>query len=102
MIIDTVHDCIQNGTPAPPPKKQVYTSLNQCLICKSTKGSTTGILTKEVEGVDNIMPIYHIQWDTKTNVSTLQMDNELLHYLYYNFGPMVHFCTEYKHDIYTF
>jgi hypothetical protein len=37
------------------------------------------------------MPIYHIQWDTQTNVSTLQMDNKLLHYLYNNFGPVVHF-----------
>jgi hypothetical protein len=48
------------------------------------------------------MPIYHIQWDTETNVSTLQMDNKLLHYPYNSFGPVVHFCTEYKHDIYTF
>jgi hypothetical protein len=30
------------------------------------------------------------------------MDNQLLHYLYNNFGPVVHFCTEYKRDIYTF
>ena len=81
-MINIVHDHIQNGTPAPPPKKQVDPSLDQCLIHVSTKGSTTGILTREAAAVDNIMPIYHIQWDTQTNVSTLQMDNKLLHYLY--------------------
>ena len=68
----------------------------------STKGSTTGILTREAAAVDNLMPVYHIQWDTQTDVSILQMDNQLLHYLYNNFGPVVHFCTEYKGDIYTF
>jgi hypothetical protein len=94
-----VHDCIQNGNPAPPPKKQVDPFLNQCCIHKSTKGSTTEILTREAAAVNNIMPIYHIQWDTTTNVSTLQMDNKLLHDLYNNFGPMVYFCTEYKRDI---
>ena len=102
LMINTVHDCKQNGTPAHPPKKQVDPSLNQCVIHKSTKGSTTGILTRKAVAIDNIMPIYHIQWDTKTNVSTLQMDNKLLHYLYNKFGPVVHFCTEYKRDIYTF
>jgi hypothetical protein len=30
------------------------------------------------------------------------MDNQLLHYLYNKFGPVVHFCTEYKCDIYRF
>ena len=30
------------------------------------------------------------------------MDNELLHYLHNNFGPMVHFRTGYRGDIYTF
>jgi hypothetical protein len=40
-MINTVHDCIQNGTPVPPPKKQVDAYLNQCLIYKSTKGSKT-------------------------------------------------------------
>jgi hypothetical protein len=102
LMIYTVHDCIQDGTPAHPLKKQVDTSLNQCLIHKSTKGSTTSILTREGAGVNNIMPIFHFQWDTKTNVSTLQMDNAFFHYLDNNFGPMVHFCTEYKCDIYTF
>ncbi len=98
-----MHDCLQNGTAAPPSKKQVDTSLNQCLIHKSTKGSMTGMLTrKATAGVDNTMPFYHFQWDTKTNVSTSQMDNELLLYLYNNFGTMDHFCTEYKHDIYKF
>lgn len=48
------------------------------------------------------MPTFHIQWDTKTDVSTLQMDSDLVCYLYNNFGPKVHFCTEYKRDIYTF
>ncbi len=91
-----------NDNPAPPPKKQVDPSLNQCCIHKSTKGSTTGILTREAAGIDNVMPFYHFQWVTKTDMSTLQMDNKLLHYLYNNFGPMVHFCTEYKRDIYTF
>jgi hypothetical protein len=56
----------------------------------------------EAAAVDNIMPVYHIQWDTQTNVSTIQMDNKLLHYLYNNFSPVVHFCTEYKRDIYSF
>ena len=97
-----MHNCIQNGTPAPPPKKQNDPSLNQSSIHESTKGSTTGNQTREVTAINNIMPIYHIQWDTKTNVSTLQMDNELLHYLYNKFCPMVHFWTEYKCDIYTF
>ncbi len=97
-----MHDYIQNGTPVLPPNEQFDNSLNQCLIHKSTKGSKTAILTREAAGVNNVIPIYHIQWDTKTNVSTLQMDNELLHYLYNNFGPMVHFCPEYKRDIYTF
>ncbi len=95
LMINTVHDLIQNGNPAPPSKKQVDPSLNQCCIQESTKGSTTGILTREAAAVDNLMPIYQIQWDTQTDVSTLQMDNKLLHYLYNNFGPMVHFCTEY-------
>ena len=45
LMINTVHDCIQNGTPASPFKKQVDTSLNHYLIQESTKGSTTGILT---------------------------------------------------------
>jgi hypothetical protein len=40
-----------------------------------------------------VKPTFHIKWDTKTYVSTLQMDNELLHYLYNNFGPTVDFCT---------
>jgi hypothetical protein len=57
LMMNTVHDCIQNGTPAPPPEKQVDTSLNQCCIHESTEGSTTGILTKEASGVDNIMPL---------------------------------------------
>ena len=98
-MINIVHDHIQNGTPAPPPKKQVDPSLNQCCIHKSTKGSTTGILTREAEGINNVMPFYHFQWVTKTDMSTLQMDNKLLHYLYNIFGPVVHFCPEYKRDI---
>ena len=102
LMINTVHDRIQNGTPARPPKKQVDTLLNQCLIHKSTKGSTTGISTRASAAIDKKMPIYQIQWDNKTDVSTLQMDNELLHYLYNEFGPVVHICTEYKGDIYTF
>jgi hypothetical protein len=102
LMINTAHDCIQNGNPAPPPKKHVDPSLNQSCIHKSMRGLTTGILTWEAAAVDNIMSIYHIQWDTKTNVSTLQMDNKLLHYLHNKFGPVVHSCTEYKSDIYTF
>jgi hypothetical protein len=102
LMINTVHDRIQNGTPAPPLTKPVDSSLSQSCIHESTKGSTTGILTKEPASVDNLTPVYHIQWDTQTDVSTLQMNNQLLHYLYNNFGPMVHFCTEYKRDIYTF
>jgi hypothetical protein len=66
-MINTAHDCIQNDTPSPPPKKH---SLNQCLIWESIKGCTTGILTKEAKGVNNVMTIFHIQWDPKTNVST--------------------------------
>ena len=61
LMINTMHDCIQNGNPAPPPKKQVDPSLNQCCIHESTKGSTAGILAKEAAGIDNIMPICHIQ-----------------------------------------
>jgi hypothetical protein len=102
LMINTVHGHIQNGTPAPTLKKPVDPSFNQSCIHESTKGSTTGILTREAAAVNNIMPIYHIQWDTQTDVSTLQMDNKLLHYLHNNFGPVVHFCTEYKRDIYTF
>ena len=30
------------------------------------------------------------------------MDHKLLHYLYNKFGAVVHFCTEYERDIYTF
>jgi hypothetical protein len=70
LTIKTVHDCIQNGNLAPPPKKQVDPSLNQRCIHKSIKGSTTGIVAREVAAVDNIMTIYHTQWDTQTNVST--------------------------------
>jgi hypothetical protein len=71
LMIHTVHDCIQYGNPVPPPKKQVDPSLNQCCIHKSTTGSTAGILAREAAVVDTLMPIYHIQWDTKTDVSTL-------------------------------
>ena len=79
-MINTVHGHIKNATPAPPPKQQVDASLNQCLIHESTKGSTTGIRKSETAAIDNIMPIYQIQWDTKTDVITLQMDNNLLRY----------------------
>jgi hypothetical protein len=102
LMVNTVHDRIQNGNPAPPPKKQFDPFLNQYCIHESTEGSTTGILTREAAAVNNIMPIYHIKWDTKTDVSTFQMDNKILHYLYNNFGPVAHFCTEYKRDINTF
>ncbi len=100
MIKNTVHDRIQNGTPAPPLRKSVDPFLNQSFIHESTKGSTTGLLTRKAVTVNNLMPVYHIQWDTQTDLSTLQLDNQLLKHLYNNFGPVVHFCIEYKRDIY--
>ena len=57
LMINSVHDCIQNGNLAPPAKKQVDTFLNQCHIHKSTKGSMTSIHTREAAGANNIMPI---------------------------------------------
>ena len=49
-----------------------------------------------------MVPHFDIKWNTKTNVSKLQLDNSLLCYLYTQFGHTVNFCTEYKRDIYTF
>ena len=70
IMINTVHDRIQNGTPAPPLKEPVDPSLNHSCIHESTRGSTTGILTREAAAVDTIMQVYCLQWDTQTNMST--------------------------------
>ncbi len=70
LMINTVHNRIHNGTSAPCPTKQVDPFLNPCCIHKSTKGSMTEVLTREMAADDNIMLVYHIQWDIKTDVST--------------------------------
>ena len=83
-----------------PRNKLILPSIN-VVFTRAPKDPQLVFLQRKHQALTTLC-LCHIQWDTKTDVSTLQMDNELLHYLYNKFGPMVHFCTEYKHDICTF
>ena len=50
------------------------------LFTRAQKDPQQEFKKSETAAIDNIMPIYQIQWDTKTDVITLQMDNNLLRY----------------------
>ena len=98
LMINTVHDGIQqcHGAPLPQSSFKATSMPTDTHIYENTKGTTHGSIG------DNNVPHFDIKWNTKTNVSKLQLDNSLLCYLYTQFGHTVNFCTEYKRDIYTF
>ena len=102
LMINTVHDGIQqcHGAPLPQPSLKAASTPTDLHIYENTDGTTHGILTSSI-GDDNV-PHFDIKWNTKTNVSKLQLNNSLLCYLYTQFGHTVNFCTENKWDIYTF
>ena len=96
LMINTVRDHIQQGHGAPLPQSSLKAASTptDTHIYENTKGTTHGILTSSIG--DNNVPNVDIKWNTKTNVSKLQLDNSLLCYLYSQCGHTVNFCTKYK------
>ena len=102
MMIDTVNSRIQNGAPSLHRAPTGSETPMDTPLHESTKGATNAILTCCVAEANNTAPSFEIHWDSKTDVHLMQVDIQLLRYLHTTFGTPVHFCTQYKRDIYTF
>ena len=72
------------------------------VIWQSSGNATFATITSIPQAHQSSAHHISIEWQTKTNLSYMQLPEPLVHYLITHFGPKVIICTEYVRDVYTF
>ena len=75
---------------------------DQEVIWQSSGNATFATITSTQQAHQSSACHKSIEWQTKTNLSYMQLSEPLVHYLITHFGQKVWICTEYVRDVYTF